>query len=131
MDCIYTVSEFYGNYGGYVMGYLERQSICGKTAEFFLGNTAYIDFRVREQDGGFWCEFEVSTIEGEMVAMDRWLSRRHVNVYFAKANTIKKAISKTISLKSDVNCKIGALDANNVEEELRKRGEKEQQSELN
>lgn len=124
MDCIYTVYEHYGNYGGFTMGYYERQSIIGGTSEFFLGNVAYINYRVQPlgEGRGFWCEYEVSTLAGEMVALDRWGSR-HENEHLAKAAAIERAIEKAQRFKSDIKCKIANLDATDVMEKLIKRSE--------
>lgn len=128
MDCVYTVYEHYGNYGGFAMGYYERQSIAGGTSEFFPGNVAYIEYRVQPLDDrcGFWCECEVSTLTGEMVALDRWGSR-YENECLAKAAVIEKAIEKAQRFKSGVKCKVADLDATDVMQTLIKRGEKERE----
>lgn len=124
MDCVYTVREYMGNYGGFIMGYLERESIIGKRSEFFDGNVAFIEFNVRPEGNGYWCEYTISTIAGEMVALNRW-AERFDNVHFAKAATIEKAIEKAGRFKSDVKCKVGTKDADVVIKALIKRGEKE------
>lgn len=103
------------------MSYLERQFKTGARSEFFPGNVAYIDYRVRPEDGGYWCEYEISTLDGEMVALNRW-AEKFDNVHFAKAATIEKAMEKAVRFKSDVRCKVADRDARSVIKTLMKRG---------
>jgi hypothetical protein len=109
------------------MGYYERMAITGKTTEFFPGNVAFIDYRVRLMDDGYWCEFEVSTLAGEMVALNRWPSR-HENENFAKSAVLEKAIEKVGQFKSGVNCKVANKDAVTLIKKFTSQGEAEREA---
>jgi tagatose-1,6-bisphosphate aldolase non-catalytic subunit AgaZ/GatZ len=109
MDCVYVVRENTGNFGGDEVHY-ERQSIKGITTDFFPGNVAFIEFRVRPMDNGYYCDYEISTLAGEMLALNRWPSR-HENENLAKAATLEKAVAKVGQFKSYVNCKVANQDA--------------------
>jgi hypothetical protein len=124
VSCIYKVNEYDGNFGGGKVGYYERQQIRKGTSEFFPGNVAFIDYRVRPMDDGFWCEFEISTIAGEMVAMNRW-SSRHENENLAKAAALQKAVDKVDKFKSYVKCKVANICAEDLIRKFIKQGEQE------
>jgi hypothetical protein len=124
VSCIYKVNEYDGNFGGGKVGYYERQQIRKGTSEFFSGNVAFIDYRVRPMDDGFWCEFEISTIAGEMVAMNRW-SSRHENENLAKAAALQKAVDKVDKFKSYVECKVANTSAEALIKKFTAKGEAE------
>jgi hypothetical protein len=124
MDCIYAVKEYLGNYGGQTVGYYERQAITGVTTEFFPDGVAYIYYCVRPLSDGFYCEYEVSTTAGEMVALNRW-SEYFENEYFAKAATLENAVEKVGRFKADVDCKVANQDVVDLIQKFIKLGETE------
>jgi hypothetical protein len=123
IDCIYKAREYIGNYGGH-SDYYERQSITGITSEFFPGGVAFIDYRVRPLAEGFFCEYEITTLAGEMIALNRWASR-HENEFRAKAATLEKAVAKVGQFKSDIRCKVANQDAEDLIQKFIKQGEAE------
>jgi hypothetical protein len=125
VSCIYKVNEYDGNFGGGKVGYYERQQIRKETSEFFPGNVAFIDFRVRPIDNGtFWNEYEITTTTGEMVALKRW-AEQFDNEQFAKAETIQRAVEKVGQFKSYVECKVANTDAETLIKKFTAKGEAE------
>lgn len=112
MDCIYNVTEHFGNYEGWTSS-KERACKEGKAKPFYRDGIALVDYEVKRLDDGFLLGFTVRTRGGEIVALQRWTGR-HDSEYTASQDVIEAACSAARQYDSTAVCLVGEKLADDV-----------------